>query len=177
MSRSTPHAHATARQSPRQAQDLIVALLVTASAVGGALAGCHPTGTPVVDPLETAAFAAGFTFLVSRAAPGTWVLVGVTAVVLARGWLLVPAGMAALLALLALAGVFSTPAPRWAGAAVGALGGQAMLRWPPYLFHGLPTVVAATLVTACAVSAWRRSSGPVRRRSEPLWSVELSGRR
>ena len=157
-----------ARQSPRQAQGLIVALLVAASAVGGALAGCHPTGTPVVDPLETAVFAAGFTFLVTRAAPGTWVLVGVTAVVLARGWLLVPAGVAALLAVLALVGVFSIPAPRWAGAAVGALGVQVMLRWPPYLFHGLLTVVVVALVVVCAVSVWRRSSGPVRRRSTLL---------
>jgi hypothetical protein len=37
-------------------------LLVVAAAVGGALAGCHPSGTPVVDEIYAAAFAAAVTW-------------------------------------------------------------------------------------------------------------------
>jgi hypothetical protein len=123
-------------------------MLVTVSACAGGLAGCHPTGSPVIDPLETAALAAGFTLLVSQAAPSTWALVGVTAVVLSRGWLLLPAGAAAFLALSATAGLFSAKPPRWVGAIVGALGVQVVLRWPPHLFHGFPTIVSAILIIA-----------------------------
>lgn len=136
--------------------------MVLLAAVGGAIAGCHPTGTPVVDPIETAAFAAGFTLLVSRAARGTWVVVGLAALLGARGWLLVPA---AVTLLVACAGVLVPRVRVWAGSVVGALGVQVVLRWPPHFFFGLPSVVAAALVLLCAVSAWRRSSRGTRRRA------------
>jgi hypothetical protein len=44
---------------------LIVIPLAVAAAIGASFAGCHPTGTAIADPIETAAFAAGFTVLAS----------------------------------------------------------------------------------------------------------------
>ena len=52
-------------------------------AIGAAFAGCHPSGSPVADQIETAAFAAGFTVLASRASRGFWLVIGVTTVLLA----------------------------------------------------------------------------------------------
>jgi hypothetical protein len=43
----------------------LVLLLVVGAAVCGAFAGCHPTGSPVIDQFETAIFAGGVTLLVS----------------------------------------------------------------------------------------------------------------
>jgi hypothetical protein len=139
---------------------LIVAALAVAAAIGGACAGCHPTGTPIIDPLESAAFAAAFTLIMARAARGFWLVFGVVVVLLARGWLLVPAA-------LTIGGAFATAfAPRSRrrfGAAVGALGVQVVLRWPAQVFHGFPTLAAAVLFGFVGVSAWRRSSARIRR--------------
>ena len=90
-----------------------------------------------------------------------------TTVLLARGWLLVPA-VAALL--LALTSVVPTRAPRWVAPLTAVLGVQVVLRWPPTLFHGFPTTVAAALVVICAVPAWRRASHRQRR-----WTGRLLG--
>ena len=148
------HRRPRTRPSSRDVSRLITIALTAAAAAGAALAGCHPTGTPIADVIETAAFAAGFTVLASRASRGTWLGVGVAAVVLARGWLLVPAvatiGLAFCAALL-------SRSHRRIGALVGALGVQVALRWSPALFHGFPTLVASALVVILACSAWRRS--------------------
>jgi len=137
-------------------------LLAVAAGVGAAFAGCHPTGTRVADVIETAAFAAGFTLLASRSAQATWIVVGVAAVALARGWLLVPA-LATIV--VALGSVFPSRIRRRVGSMVGALGIQVVLRWPPEFFHGLPSLVAAVLAALLALSAWRRSSAHIRRRA------------
>jgi hypothetical protein len=50
------------------------------------------------------------------------------------------------------------------GALVGALGIQVVLRWPPELFHGFPSVVAGALFILCGVSAYRRSGSKIQRR-------------
>jgi hypothetical protein len=138
-----------------------VATLAVAAAIGGALAGCHPTGTPLVDPLEAAVFAAAMTVIVSRSARATWLVVGVGAVLLSRGWLILPAvatiGMA-------FAAVFPKRSHRRTGALVGALGVQVMLRWPPEVFHGFPSLIAGALFFLCAVSAYRRSGSKIQRR-------------
>lgn len=149
--------HARAHAGPR-----VVVALAAAAALGGALAGCHPTGTPVVDPLETAAFAGCFTLLTSRSTPGPWLVVGVAGALLARGWLLVPAAAEMLVAFGAVS-LRSRVSPAVSGALVGSLGSQILLRWPPHLFFGFPAAVAGAVVLICAVSAWRRSSGRIRR--------------
>jgi hypothetical protein len=138
----------------------VVGAFAVAAAVGGAVAGAHPTGTVVVDRVETALFAALFTLLVARCGQGLQLLVGVVVVLLARQWLLVPAVLCALL-------VFSSIAwrrvPRATSAAVGALAVQVILRWPPRVFFGFPSAVAAALVVLCGVSVWR-ALGPRGRR-------------
>jgi hypothetical protein len=89
-------------------------------------------------------------------------VVGVAVVVLARGWLLIPA--AATMGV-AFSAAFLSRSHRRLGAVVGALGVQVVLRWPPEVFHGLPTLAATVLVVVLAVSAWRRSSARTRRRA------------
>jgi hypothetical protein len=156
--RSNPPARGLTAQKRSQ---MLVAALAVAAAVGGALAGCHPTGTPVVDPIETAILAAGMTVIVSRSSRGTWLVVGVGAVLLSRGWLLVPAvGTIGV----AFASVLPRRSHHRTGALVGALGIQVMLRWPAQLFHGFPSLVAGGLVALCAVSAYRRSRSKIQRR-------------
>src|ERR1039458_3902882 len=147
-------------RSPRDVSLLVV--VAWAAAVGAAFAGCHPTGTPVADVIETAAFAAGFTLLASRSSRGTWLVVGVAAGVFARAGLLLPA-----LATMGVAfeSVFLSRPRRRVGAVVGALGVQVILRWPPEVFHGLPTLVTTALVAILAISAWRRASARIRRRA------------
>lgn len=139
---------------------LVIATLAMLAAAGGAAAGCHPMGTAVADQIETAAFAAGFTLVCSRASRGLWLAVGALAVLLSRGLVLIPAGIT-------MVGVFGAVfvprTRRRIGAAIGALGVQAMLRWSPALFHGFPSLVAALLTGAVAFSAWSRSSRRTRR--------------
>ncbi|HEY3942138.1 MAG TPA: DUF4012 domain-containing protein [Acidimicrobiales bacterium] len=135
--------------------------MALAAAVGGAFAQCHPTGTHVVDPVETAVFAAFFTVLVARVTPIVWVGVALVTVALARGTLLAPAG--AVVALAAV-GLGVRPARRWVGPLIGALGVQVILRWPPQVGHGFSAAVAGALVVACGPAAWRRSSRRTRRR-------------
>ncbi len=80
------------------AQAPVSLLLVAAAAIGGALAGCHPTGTQAIDPIYAAAFAAAVTWAAGRAPRGTLLWLGVLAVVMSRGWLVLPALAALLLA-------------------------------------------------------------------------------
>ena len=155
-----PETPARGPSSLRNSQ-VLVAVLAVAAAIGGALAGCHPTGTPIVDPLETALFAAAMTVIVSRSSRGTWVVVGVGAVLLSRSWLLVPA--VATMGV-AFASVFPRRSHRWLGALVGAIGIQVMLRWPAELFHGFPSLVAGGLFVLYGVSAYRQSRSQAQRR-------------
>jgi hypothetical protein len=143
-----------------QPSAVFVGLIVIGAAIGGAFAGCHPTGTAGVDEVETALFAGGFSLVPSRSARGTWLLVGFMGVALARGWLLVPA---AVTVAIAFASVWSRR--RWdvIGAVVGGLGVQVMLRWPPHLFHGFPSAVAGLVLLICAFSGWVGSSKSTRR--------------
>ena len=141
---------------------LVAALAFAPSAIAEALAGCHPTGTPIVDPLETPpSWRRRVTVIVSRSSRGTWLVVGVGVVLLFRGWLLLPA--VATIGL-GFTSVFPWRSHRRLGALVGALGFQVMLRWPPELFHGFPTLVAAALLLLCVVSAYRRSGSRIQRR-------------
>ena len=121
---------------------------MAAAAIGGALAGCHPTGTPAIDPIYAAAFAAAVTWAAGRAPRGTLLWLGVLAVVMSRGWLVLPA-LAALL--LAFAGVWPRRPNALLGALTGALAVQVVLRWPPIAFHGATALVA---VAASDRASW-----------------------
>ena len=145
----------------RVAASAPLSLLVVAAAIGGALAGCHPSGTPVVDPIYAAAFAAAVTWAAARAPRGTLLWLGVLAVVMSRGWLVLPA-LAALL--LAFAGVWPRRPNAILGALTGALAVQVVLRWPPIAFHGATALVAVAATGPCLVGAVRTLSAPARRR-------------
>ena len=136
--------------------------IAIAAAAGGATAGCHPTGTAVLDPLYTAATAAVVTLAASRANRVTLLVLAVVGVAMSRHWLLLPA-----LAALALA--FGATLPRRAYPLLGALSGavavQVMLRWPARGFQGLTAAVAVAAVTPCLLSAFGRLSRRHRRRT------------
>ena len=141
--------------------DLVVAALAVAAAVGGAVAGVHPTGTAVADPLYGAALAAGVTVAASRAGRLPLLAFSAAGFALSRSWMWIPAGVA-------LAGAFAAtfqrrPHRRW-NAAVGALAVQAVLRWPAVGFHGLTALVAAAAVALVAVSGWSHCRRRTRRR-------------
>ena len=85
MTQGAPVKPAPRQLSREKVSWLIVLGLAAAAAFGGAFAGCHPTGTPVAYPIETAFFAAGFTIVLSRSSRETWLLTGAVAVVMARG--------------------------------------------------------------------------------------------
>lgn len=146
----------------RDLSRFIVYLFCALAAAGAAAAGCHPSGSTVADPIETALFAAGFTLLVSRSSRGVWLAIGAVCVVLSRGLLLAPAVVTVLCS---FGAVFLRRSHRRVGALVGALGVQVVLRWPATLFHGFPSLVAGAIVVLVAVSAWRRSSARWRRRA------------
>jgi hypothetical protein len=140
-----------------------------AAAIGGALAGSHPSGTPVVDEIYAAAFAAAVTWAAARAAQGTLLWLGVLAVVMSRGWLLAPALVALLLA---FAGVWPRRPNAILGALTGAVAVQVVLRWPPVGFHGATALVAVAATLPCLVSGVRTLS-PWARRRVRRWTVGL----
>jgi hypothetical protein len=131
---------------------LVVALLVVAAAVGGALAGCHPTGLPALDALYGALLAALVTVAAAGAGRASLLVMATLATMMSRGWLTVPAAVALALAF----GAVLAPRPyRRLGALIGALSVQVILRWPPLGFHGGTALLAVAAVTPVLVSAWR----------------------
>jgi len=137
-----------------------VGAVALAAAAGGALSGCHPTGTPVVDPVYTATFAGLVTLAGSRARRLTLLWLSVLAVGLSRGLLLAPAGAA-------LLGAFASTFQRRPGpaerAVIVAVSVEVILRWPAVGFQGLTALLAAAAVTPVLVSALRCSRRKVRR--------------
>ena len=146
----------------RRASGATVLALAIASAIGGALAGCHPTGTRFVDPMYAALFAAFVTFVSSRASRETLLVFTAVAVVMSRSWLEVPAALALLVAFFS---VFPEHSRRRVGALVGALGVQALLRWSPVVFSGATAVVAGATLVPLLASAYRRIPRVHRRRA------------
>jgi len=153
------------RISRRRVSARTVAVLAAAAALGGAVAGCRPTGTPVVDPLYSAALAALVTYACSRASRGTLLVFSAVAVVMSRTWLEIPAVAALLVAFFS---VFPEHSRRRVGALVGALGVEALLRWPPVGFHGATALVAGAALAPVFFSALRRISKTQRRRAKQV---------
>jgi hypothetical protein len=155
------------RRSPRRRRrrhaNLIVAALAVAAAVGAALAGDHPTGSPAVDIVYSALLGAGITVACSRATRGVLLVATTAAFAMSRSWLWIPAGIAMALA---FATTFPHRSHRRLSALIGAIVAQVILRWPPVRFHGSTAVVAAALVLLISVSAWRHSRARVRRRAK-----------
>jgi hypothetical protein len=145
-----------------------VAVLAAAAAVGGALAGCHPTGVAVMDAFYGAALAALVTVAASRAHRSSLLAMAAVGFAMSRSWLWLPAGVALALA---FGSVFQRRSYRRTGALVGAIAVQALLRWPHFGFHGLTALVAVAAVAPVFVSAWRRQASRVRR----IWLRSVLG--
>ncbi len=133
---------------------VIVALLTLAAAVGGALAGCHPTGITALDYAYGALTAAIVTLAASRASRASLLVLATVGVIMSRSWLLVPAGVALMLA---FGAVFLRRSYRRLNALVGAIAVQPILRWPHVGFQGATVLIGAAAVTFVLFSGWRRS--------------------
>ena len=142
-----------------------------AAAVGAALAGTHPTGTRILDPLYAALFAALVTAAASQARRATLLWLAFVAVAMSQGWILAPA-IAALL--VAFATTWLRRNHRAAGALVGALAIQAVLRWPEAtwghsMFQSWTALVATVAIAPVLLSAYRLQRLRVKRRI--LWGT------
>ena len=125
--------------------------LAVLAAAGGAVAGCHPTSTPIVDPLYTAVFAGLVALACGRAARGTVLWAAVVAAAFSRGWLIAPAAAALVMT---FAGTFARRRTPAAGALGGALAVQVVLRWPGTAVHGATALLAAVAAVPCLVGGW-----------------------
>lgn len=156
------------RRSDRKVSAFTVLLVALLAAAGGAVAGCHPTGTGVLDPLYSSVFAALVTYVASRASRETLLVLAAVSVVMSRGWLYLPA-----IASLALAfyAVIPRHSRRRVGAVVGAVSVEVMLRWPYTEFHGFSALVAAAAIVPVSVSAYLRLSdaGKAQARRAAAW--------
>jgi hypothetical protein len=119
--------------------------------------------------MYAAVFAAAVTWAAARAPRGTLLWLGVLAVVMSRGWLVVPA-LAALF--LAFAGVLPRRPHAILGALTGALAVQVVLRWPSVGFHGATALVAVAAIAPCLIGAVRTLPAPARRRVR-RWTIGL----
>jgi len=145
-----------------------VLTLAGAAGIAAAAAGCQPTGTPIVDPLYAAVFAALVTYVCSRASRETLVVFSVVAVAMSRAWLEIPAAAALLIA---LGSILPKHSRRRVGALIGALSVETLLRWPSIAFHGSTAAVAAAVLALLFVSAYRRSSTVERRRAKRMLAL------
>jgi hypothetical protein len=149
----------TRRQRRLRTADALVAAIATVAAVGGALSGVHPTGTPMVDPVYGAMVAAGITLLASRASREAALVVAGLAFGLSRGALLMPAAVGLVLA---FSQVWVKRWHRQISALVGAVDAQVLLRLPHMGFFGLTAALGVAATAVLSVSAIR-SVGPTGR--------------
>ncbi|MGP0029946.1 MAG: DUF4012 domain-containing protein [Acidimicrobiales bacterium] len=158
-------------QAERHQSNVIITCLTVASAVGGALAGVHPTGQSVLDVLYCAAFAALVTLIGSQASRQSLLVLAAGCVALSRSWLLIPA-VAALG--IAFKQVYQERSRRRIGALIGALAGQVMLRWPPLAFHGATALFAVALLVYPSLSTYGRLSKVGKQRTRRTLAIVLA---
>jgi hypothetical protein len=145
------------------------------AAAMAAFAPVAPTGVEPVDRLLAAALAAVVTLASARASRSAWLwLAGIaTALAIGSGWA-AAAAVALAIALLVVVTDRGGDAPQpWAGAAIGALSVQSLLRAPAIGVFGLPSLVTAVAVAPVLWSAWRSARTLTRRRVG--WAVAAAG--
>ena len=143
-------------------RNLVWFIGAVAAAVAASSAAA-PTGLRPADALWCAGLAALVTVAASRARrwPSIWFAGVISAGSIGSWWV-----AAALLALaLAVSTAYSPYRNRVIGAAVGALGVQALLRMPAQGFHGLPSLIALVALAPLLSSGYDRSSRRVQRRT------------
>jgi hypothetical protein len=135
--------------------------MAVGAAVGAAFAPAHPTGTPAVDVVERALFAAVVVVAAGSARRWSWLVLASVAIVFSRGVWLVPAALGGAVA---LAGAWQPRHRRRLGALAAALSVQAVLRFPAVGFHGATALAAACATLPVLWSGYRRSHATTRRR-------------
>ncbi len=145
---------------------LAVVAVALMSGGGGALAGSHPTGTAVVDPLLSGALATVICIAGAVAGRGALLAAAVVAVGMSRRWLWLPSGAGLLVAFWHTLPERRRPV---VGALTAAATAQTMLRWPAFGFMGLPSLVAGVLALLLLASAARGLPRALRR-----WALLLS---
>jgi hypothetical protein len=100
-------------------------LVVTALAIAGGTAGCHPTGDRYVDFTLSAALAAGITAAAAWASRWALLVFSAGGLALSRSYMILPAAAGALVALWS---TFQPRAQQRVGALIGAAGSQVALR-------------------------------------------------
>ena len=128
------------------------------SALGGLLVGAAPSGTPAADAVLTAAFAALLAAAGATARPWTWLVVAGLATAMAGDAVAACLGGAALV--VALVALRSPRPPAWAGAAVGGLAAQALLRGTDLGFQGASALAVGLAVAPLLLSAYRHAGRP-----------------
>ncbi|CAN5662189.1 hypothetical protein BH24ACT4_BH24ACT4_04550 [soil metagenome] len=143
-----------ARVTTRRQRSAIVTLVVAVSAVGGALTGARPTDLLAVDVLLAAGLAALVPWCSAHARRWTWCwLAGIAAVAAVDRW--IPFLLAAAALVLALLSTLPRRRHRIAGAVVGALAIQALMRIGDVGPLGVPALVCAVAVIPAIVSGHR----------------------
>jgi len=145
-----------------------VVTLSVGAGIAAAAAGCHPTGTPILDPLYAALFASLVTYVCSRASREALLLFSAVAVVMSRAWLEIPATAALLIA---MGSLFPQHSRRRVGALIGALSVETLLRWPAFAFHGSTALVGGVVLVPVFISAYRRVSASRRRHAKRVLAV------
>lgn len=127
------------------------------------LADGAPTGSPGTDAAYRAAYAVGVTMVCAQARRWTWPIVAGAPllVAVADPWI-TPALVALLLAVTAQ---LDRRRRQQVGAIVGALAAQSLLRLPPTLAFGVPSLIAALAPLPAALSAVIVLRSKVRRRT------------
>ncbi|MEM7093769.1 MAG: DUF4012 domain-containing protein [Actinomycetota bacterium] len=145
----------------RRVELVAVVATVCIAALVAASSGVEPTGTAAWDSILTAAFAA-IVVLAAANCP-RWVMIVFASVGAATagltGWVV----LAWLSLIIALTGAFFLYRNRIAGAVVGALTIQVLLRLPAFGFFGLPTLVVAAACLIVLVTGYGYSSRSTRR--------------
>jgi hypothetical protein len=143
------------------AERWLAAGVAAAAAVGGAIAGCHPTGNRASDVVLTAAFAGIVTLAGSISRPVTWIIAATAAVLVAPGHLLAVAVALAVLAV--TAAVMDLPAKRVIGAVLVGGAVQVLLRLGDDPFVSASALAAAGATAPVLISAYRHSGRRTRK--------------
>lgn len=142
-------------------QVVLTGTLALLAVLGGATAECRPTGVAVIDIVLTGLLAGVVTLAASRSSRWPILAPVAAAILLARGWVLVPALASGVTALL---GGRRLARSRVWGAATGALAIQALLRLPDLGFHGASALVVVVVLAPVLWSGYRSASRPERSR-------------
>jgi len=126
------------------------------AALGGAAAGCEPTGLLPADVALSALLAALITLSASRARRWSWVALGAGAFAFAGGlweWRVIAFVSFAV----AVGAVVLEERSRAIGAVVGGLAVQALLRLPDMMFHGFSALLVVVVCLPVLLTGYQRA--------------------